>query len=111
MKSYKIDMSHKLVGLDGEPIKVPIRSDENEVTFETFSVGSQVAQALAKSGESADPVKFWAWAQDLNGGGVINVDESDQTKIRKFVEKEAGMTVALRAQALQAVDSAVESTA
>jgi len=83
----KLNFNFDLLGLDEQPI-------------EGANAGKLLANALAQ-GSKGDALKFWDWAVSLNKGEVLDLDSSDQEKIKNFIKDSEGFTILAKAQLLQ----------
>lgn len=68
------------------------------------TLGQFLANAL--SGENkGDPIKIYGWALKLYAGETIDLDKSDQAKLKAIIESSESMTVMAKAQLLEVFES------
>lgn len=78
----KLDFNFQIFDLEG---KVEVDQFNKEI-----NVGKVLANALYKTPSKAidDPMKSVEWAKSLYVGNVINLDKSDQLKLKAFIQKD-----------------------
>ena len=90
----KLDFNIDFTDLKGEPVRP---RDEKGVEYgPAVKVGEILANALAADSQSPDPVKHICWAIELTKGNPIDLDESDQKKLRTYIEEKKGVFTALQ---------------
>lgn len=82
----KLDFNQPIVGLDGTVI-------------EGSNMGKILADQLAIS-TKGNALKYWEMATKLHRGEVIDLDQSDQSSVKEFIEKHESMPNLTKAQML-----------
>lgn len=81
-----MNLNKPLVDLDGK---------------DTQLIGSKVLAQLLASAQCGDPEKWWDWAQALQAGKEIQVNDQEKAELIKFVSEHGVLTVAGKAQLLR----------
>jgi hypothetical protein len=63
------------------------------------NMGKMLANALVQANKG-DILKHWEWALKLNAGNEIDLDSSDKSKLKEFIEVNEGFTILTKAQLL-----------
>jgi hypothetical protein len=82
----KLDFNQPIVGLDGTII-------------EGSNMGKILADQLAIS-TKGNALKFWEMATKLHSGEIIDLDQSDQSVVKEFIEKHESLPNLTKAQLL-----------
>ena len=82
----KLDFNQPIVGLDGTVI-------------EGSNMGKILADQLAIS-TKGNALKFWEMATKLHSGEIIDLDQSDQSTVKEFIEKHDTLPNLTKAQLL-----------
>jgi len=84
----KVNLNHPILGLDGKEI-------------EGKYLGELLSQMLASASTKENAVKMYYWATKLYGKEEIDLDPSDLSILKTFVESNEHMTVLAKAQILE----------
>lgn len=84
----KINLNKSIIDLSGKEI-------------EGSNLGQLLAQMLASASTKENAVKMYYWAQKLYVGEEIDLDPSDLSILKSFVENNEQLTVLAKAQILQ----------
>lgn len=79
----KLNFNQPFLDLDGKEIR---ESDtENTLTNQ----GKTLSKSLSASfdAKETDVLKYWEWAVKCHKGEVLELDKSDQKKLKDFIEK------------------------
>jgi|SRR5690625_3535974 len=93
----KIDLNFNLKNLSGEDL-ITGKGENGETTYQ--NAGKLLANLLVGQTEG-DTIKYYDWALKLHGGNAIDLDRSDQDKLKKFIEGNKQMTILAKAQILE----------
>lgn len=86
----KIDLNKKLRDLSGKEI-------------EGSNMGHLLSQILASSSSKENAVKMYYWATKLYAGEELDLDPSDLSIFKSFVENNETLTILSKAQILQEI--------
>lgn len=86
----KINLNKSIVDLSGKEI-------------EGSNLGQLVSQLLASSSSKENTIKMYYWAQKLYAGEEIDLDPTDLSIFKSFIEGNEQLTVLAKAQILEAI--------
>ena len=81
-------------------LKKPIM-DLSGSEIEGSNLGQLLAQMLASASTKENAIKMYYWAQKLYAGEEIDLDPSDTSILKTFVESNEQLTVLAKAQILE----------
>jgi hypothetical protein len=84
----KINLNKSIVDLSGKEI-------------EGSNLGQLLSQMLASASTKENAVKMYYWAQKLYSGEELDLDPSDLSILKSFVESNEQLTVLAKAQILE----------
>ena len=84
----KINLNKSIVDLSGKEI-------------EGSNLGQLLSQMLASASTKENAVKMYYWAQKLYSGEELDLDPSDTSILKSFVESNEQLTVLAKAQILE----------
>lgn len=90
----KINLNCEMKDLDGVPVP-------------NANIGKIIANVLVQ-GAKGDPLKFFTWAMKLNSKETLELDPSDVNTLKEFVTNHETLTILLKAQTLNLIDSSAE---
>jgi hypothetical protein len=86
----KINLNKSIVDLSGKEI-------------EGSNLGQLVSQLLASSSSKENTIKMYYWAQKLYAGEELDLDPTDLSILKSFIEGNEQLTVLAKAQILEAI--------
>lgn len=84
-------------------LKKPFTSLKGEA-IETAIMSEYVADAIAKSNNTNEAIKWYDWAIKLHNDGEIQVDDADLDKIKSFVKNKDFFNVLTSACILKEIE-------
>lgn len=82
---------------------LPILDLENK-EIEGTNLGKFLATQLSQSNKG-DALKLFGWALKLNAGEIIDLDKSDQTMLKGFIEGSENMTNIVKYRLLEVFET------
>jgi hypothetical protein len=86
----KINLNKSIVDLSGKEI-------------EESNLGQLVSQLLASSSSKENTIKMYYWAQKLYAGEELDLDPTDLSILKSFIEGNEQLTILAKAQILEAI--------
>jgi hypothetical protein len=86
----KINLNKSIVDLSGKEI-------------EGSNLGQLVSQLLASSSSKENTIKMYYWAQKFYAGEEIDLDPTDLSILKSFIEGNEQLTVLAKAQILEVI--------
>lgn len=93
MKKKEINLNFDLKNLDESKIG---------------NAGAVVGQHLVL-GNKGDALKFYAWAQAFHKGTLVELDNSDFRKLRDWIEASETLSILVKGQVIEYLDSVKET--
>jgi hypothetical protein len=86
----KINLNKSIVDLSGKEL-------------EGSNLGQLVSQLLASSSSKENTIKMYYWAQKFYAGEELDLDPTDLSILKSFIEGNEQLTVLAKAQILEAI--------
>ena len=86
----KINLNKSIVDLSGKEI-------------EGSNLGQLVSQLLASSSSKENTIKMYYWAQKFYAGEELDLDPTDLSILKSFIEGNEQLTVLAKAQILEVI--------
>lgn len=88
----KLNFNRPLVDLSGDQIKLPDGTHQN--------LGRLLGNTLVSQADG-DIWKYYGWGKAAHSGKDVEVDKSDEEKLRKFIEENKTISILAKAQLLE----------
>lgn len=86
-----LDFNQPLKGLDGKEV--------TDIDGKSITLGKLLSTQLASSNKG-DALKLFTWAQKCYNGEALDLDPSDKTTLKDFINNSEALTVLAKAQLL-----------